>query len=380
MLRRAGTVLIALGGLYGLCVIGLLTSPYIQTHVLFCHAIRLPWFATYDVPEAYGLAPGKTINLRIETPDNESLGAWFVLADPFYHSLPTTVADPAAYIGTALNAHPTILFFHGNAATRAFSARIQHYKAFSSRLGANVLALDYRGFGDSTGAPDEPGLGRDARAAWNWLIQNGASADQILIVGHSLGTGVSALLAAELSDEGISPRGLVLLSPFRSVFKILETYSILGVLPLMRPIVTNPFAAKLVKPYLLHTFDTESRVPRIKGQVLIAHSEDDWEIPYTHGEALFNTFLEPLLPSPPTEFSAVLTQEQQAIFNSTVAKRQEAREKLLTTVDLHNFGSVREFMDGERKVVFVKSLAGGHDYLGVQEGVQDVIGRNFGLL
>jgi abhydrolase domain-containing protein 12 len=209
----------------------------------FLHAVKIPWFSDYDVPEKYGLAPNKTINLKIQTADNESLGAWFILADPFYHSLPTIPSQPVDYIPTALKTNPTILFFHGNAATRALKARIQHYTAFSSRLSANVLAIDYRGFGDSTGTPTEHGLARDARAAWNYLIKSGATADQILIVGHSLGTGVSALLGAELSDEGISPKGVVLLSPFSSISKVLETYSILSVIPLMKPLAMIPWAA-----------------------------------------------------------------------------------------------------------------------------------------
>jgi abhydrolase domain-containing protein 12 len=205
--------------------------------------VRIPWFSKYDMPEHYGLAPNKTINLKVETADNESLGAWFILSDPFYHALPAVPSDPADHISAALKTHPTILFFHGNAGTRAFNARIQHYTLFSSRLSANVLAIDYRGFGDSTGTPTETGVARDARAAWNWLIKNGAHANQILIVGHSLGTGVSALLGAELSDEGISPKGVVLLSPFSSISKVLETYSILGVVPLMKPLAIIPWAA-----------------------------------------------------------------------------------------------------------------------------------------
>jgi abhydrolase domain-containing protein 12 len=62
-----------------------------------------------------------------------------------------------------------------------------------------------------------------------------------------------------------------------------------------------------------------------------------------------------------------------------LAQRKEMREKLVTSVELRNFGTVHEFTEGGRKVVYVQSLAGGHDYLGVQEGVQDVIGRTFGL-
>ncbi|KAJ7043834.1 Alpha/Beta hydrolase protein [Mycena alexandri] len=393
-LHTARTVFTVLGGLYVATVV-LLTIPYFQTHTLFLHAVSIPWFSNFDIPEKYGLAPNKTINLKIQTADNETLGAWFVLSDPHYHSLPAVPSQPIDYIPAALKGRPTILFFHGNAATRAFNARIQHYSLFSSRLSANVLAIDYRGFGDSTGSPTEAGLALDARAAWNWLITNGATADQILIVGHSLGTGVSALLSAQLSDEKISPRGVVLLSPFSSIAKVLETYSILGVVPLMKPLAMIPWVAgafsppphllalrrriELVKRTIIHRFDTEALVPRMKGSILIAHAENDWEIPYTHSEALFDTFLDPLLPSSPSFPSNTLSQDEWATFTEQFSKRKEAREEIVTTVELHNFGTVQECMESGRRVVLLKTLAGGHDYLGVQEGVQDVIGRTFGF-
>ncbi|KAJ6620741.1 Alpha/Beta hydrolase protein [Mycena sp. CBHHK59/15] len=379
-LPTARVALAALGGLYGTAVV-LLAIPYIQTQTLFLHSLKIPWGSAYDMPEKYGLAPNKTINLRIQTVDNESLGAWFVLSDPFYHSLPTIPSQPAELIPAALKGRPTILFFHGNAATRAFSARIQHYTSFSSRLSANVLAIDYRGYGDSTGSPNETGLARDARAAWNWLIEHGCAAHDILIVGHSLGTGVSALLGAELSDEGISPRGIVLLSPFSSISKVLETYSIFGVLPLMKPLAMIPWAADLVKRAIIHKFDTQTLVPRIKGPVLIAHAENDWDIPYSHSEALFTTFLEPLLPAAPSlPTNAIsLSQAEWSAFTQQLAVRKEKRDGIVTTVALHHFGTVQEFTESGRKVVFVLTLAGGHDYLGVQEGLQDVIGRTFGF-
>jgi abhydrolase domain-containing protein 12 len=119
---------------------------------------------------------------------------------------------PAEHIPVAVQQYPTILFLHGNAATRAFAARVQHYLTFSSRFSSNVLAIDYRGFGDSTGTPSEQGLIKDARAAWDWLARKGVSAHDVLIVGHSLGTGVGAALTKELGRDGITPKGLVLLS------------------------------------------------------------------------------------------------------------------------------------------------------------------------
>ena len=69
-------------------------------------------------------------------------------------------------------------------------------------MNANVLAIDYRGFGDSEGHPSEQGLVSDARAAWEWAINNGAKPNEILLVGLSLGTGVASSLGAELAAEG----------------------------------------------------------------------------------------------------------------------------------------------------------------------------------
>lgn len=135
-----------------------------------------------------------------------------MLSDPYYHSLSSIPSSIESHVATALKQRPTILFFHGNAATRAFHVRVSHYQAFSSRLGANVLAIDYRGFAESTGQPTEEGLIRDGKAAWEWLISQGAEQGNILIVGHSLGTGVASQLGVVLSQRGLVPRGIVLLS------------------------------------------------------------------------------------------------------------------------------------------------------------------------
>ena len=158
------------------------------------------------------LSANRTLNLKLQTPDNETIGAWFVLSDPYYHSLSTIPTNVTAHVIPALKEYPAILFLHGNGVTRAFSPRIQHYQSLSSRLGVNVLAIDYRGFADSTGLPSEAGLLRDARSAFDWLVAHGQRPEDILIVGHSLGTGVAALLGAELSSENINPRGIVFLS------------------------------------------------------------------------------------------------------------------------------------------------------------------------
>ena len=84
--------------------------------------------------------------------------------------------------------------------------------AFTARLKANVLAIDYRGFGDSEGYPSVHGVSKDAHAGWDFLMRKGAKLEDVLIVGHSLGTAIAGLLSAELGHEGIHPRGMVLMS------------------------------------------------------------------------------------------------------------------------------------------------------------------------
>jgi len=154
---------------------------------------------------------------------------------------------------------------------------VQHYQAFATRLRANVLAPDYRGFADSTGKPSEEGLTIDTRAAWDWLRAHGASPDSVLVIGSSLGTGVAVQFAHALEEEvgveaprvvnryvhsrehlrvrgengnrtrgwGVAvrerPRGVVLLSPFSKLETLLDTYYILGLMPLFAPLRTIPY-------------------------------------------------------------------------------------------------------------------------------------------
>ncbi|ESK91229.1 abhydrolase domain-containing protein 12 [Moniliophthora roreri MCA 2997] len=379
LVNKIRTTFAVVGGVYVLAV-GLLAVPYFQSHTIYLNAIRLPWFANFDAPEKYGLALNKTYNFKIHTTDNETLGSWFIFSDSVYQSLPTPRTSPQPYINEALRSRPTILFFHGNAATRAYHARVQHYSSLTSRLHVNILAIDYRGFAESSGSPTEEGLVRDARAAWEWLLSQGAKGEDILIMGHSLGTGVGARLAAQLSEEGLAYRAVVLMSPFSSIESVLKTYNVFGAIPLIKPLALIPYAMNFVSWALIHKFDTLSVVPKIKGQVLIAHAENDWDIPYTHSEALFNAFLEPLLPSVKLPFNpAALSKEEWSVFTSQIQARNAKRDEIVTTTNFPHFGTVSEFTEGGRNIVFVKTLEGQHDYIGVQEGLQDIIGQKYGL-
>jgi abhydrolase domain-containing protein 12 len=79
----------------------------------------------------------KTSNLRIQSSQNQTIGAWFVLSEPAYQASggnKRTGPPTPQEIRKSLEQYPTILFFHGNAASRAVKYRVQMYGQVTSRL------------------------------------------------------------------------------------------------------------------------------------------------------------------------------------------------------------------------------------------------------
>ena len=120
-------------------------------------------------PHTEEVAPNfaETQAVRLETEDGERIAAWY--------------RAPA-------EGQPIFLFFDGN------GGRPQIWEGRWRRIaesGAGFLAVYYRGYSGSTGSPSERGLRLDARAGYDWLIAHGYAADNIVIHGFSLGSGVA---------------------------------------------------------------------------------------------------------------------------------------------------------------------------------------------
>jgi abhydrolase domain-containing protein 12 len=65
----------------------------------------------------------------------------------------------------------------------------------------HVIAIDYRGFADSSHAiPTEATIRIDALSAYNWILKQGVEPHRIILIGHSLGSGVATDLAHVLTD------------------------------------------------------------------------------------------------------------------------------------------------------------------------------------
>lgn len=84
-----------------------------------------------------------------------------------------------------------VLYLHGN--RHHLQRWAKHHNTFN-QLGYDFFALDYRGFGKSTGTPSEAGLYKDVEAAWQWLKER-YPPENIVIYGRSLGTGPATYLA-----------------------------------------------------------------------------------------------------------------------------------------------------------------------------------------
>ena len=139
---------------------------------------------------------------------------------------------------------------------------------------------------------------------------------------------------------------------------------------------------ELLQWLVQHEFDTLSAIQDINVPVLLAHSQDDPEIPYQHSRTLLDKLLDPHLPvaiSLPPNPDMTYTKEQYAEFLENQKQRNAKRSELVRKVEIPNFGTVEEFDGTAGKVVYVETFWGSHNLVGLQEGVQDVIASTFRL-
>jgi fermentation-respiration switch protein FrsA (DUF1100 family) len=191
-------------------------------------------------------------DIRIPTPDGQTLAAWYIPAE---------------------NARYTVLFCHGNAGN--ISHRLDTLDVFN-KLGLNCLIFDYRGYGQSTGSPTEEGTIQDGLAARQWLLDNKqvAPAD-IILFGRSLGGAVAARIAARTAD--IPSAGLVIESSFTSFTDIGSHY--------------YPWLP--VQWFARFSYDSLDALKSIHCPVAVIHSPDDDVIPYKMGCRLYETARSP---------------------------------------------------------------------------------------
>lgn len=91
---------------------------------------------------------------------------------------------------------PTFVYFHGNAGNMGH--RLHNAAGIFHMLQCNILMVEYRGYGLSSGVPSEKGIYADARAAIDFLFtRHDLDLSQIVLFGRSLGGAVVIDVAAD---------------------------------------------------------------------------------------------------------------------------------------------------------------------------------------
>jgi fermentation-respiration switch protein FrsA (DUF1100 family) len=204
--------------------------------------------ASPRVPPSYYEMLDGVQEASFTTADGIELVAWYAPAPPL---------------------RPTVVMFHGNGGSlRGERYRLKHFK--DAGLGALLVA--YRGYSGNAGTPDEQGLYADARAALDWLDENGVASKSIVLYGISLGTGVATKMAAEREFGAV-----VLEAPYTST---------VDVAAVRFPIV--PVS------WLMHDrFESLARIRDVTEPLLVMHGDRDYTIPQRFGQQLFEAANEP---------------------------------------------------------------------------------------
>lgn len=154
-----------------------------------------------------------------------------------------------------------VFYLHGNAGNlQSWFVNADFYR----QAQLDLFMIDYRGYGKSPGRiSSEAQLLADVRAAWDQISPVYAGKKRV-VFGRSLGTGLAALLAAE-----VQPELTVLASPYFSMQALAAEH--------------YPWVPGAVLRYPLRT---DLALPRIQGPVWVVHGERDTLIPVSHARRL----------------------------------------------------------------------------------------------
>lgn len=116
------------------------------------------------------------------------------------------------------NKYPTLIYFHGNAGNMGF--RLPNAVHMFARSKLNIVMMDYRGYGSSSGEPNEEGLNLDADTVLEFVSKHPKlSSSPIFLFGRSLGGAVSVALAHRHPDL---VAGIVLENTFLSISTMVD--------------------------------------------------------------------------------------------------------------------------------------------------------------
>uniref|UniRef100_A0A0D9YNK3 Serine aminopeptidase S33 domain-containing protein n=1 Tax=Oryza glumipatula TaxID=40148 RepID=A0A0D9YNK3_9ORYZ len=166
----------------------------------------------------------------------------------------------AMYVRQA-GARLTLLYSHGNAAD--LGQMFELFVELSAHLNVNLMGYDYSGYGQSSGKPSEHNTYADIEAVYRCLVETyGASEENIILYGQSVGSGPTLDLASRLPHL----RAVVLHSPILSGLRV------------MYPVKHT---------YWFDIYKNIDKIPLVRCPVLVIHGTADEVVDCSHGRALW---------------------------------------------------------------------------------------------
>ncbi|KAK6829790.1 hypothetical protein PG995_004371 [Apiospora arundinis] len=282
--------------------------PLFQRHFLYAHKINTLFWHDLDKPEYWGFARNQVTPFSIQTSDGENLYAWHVLPlQAYLENEDKLQAQPAGFAQDVtatesfrmLREDPEarlVVYFHGNAGHVAQAIRPDSYHALTDNSNTHVLAIDYRGFGKSTGIPSEAGLINDGAAAVDWAMKVAqVPASQIVIIGQSLGTAVTSGVAEHFALQGVEFAGVIMVASFSNLPELLSRYSAAGLIPVLSPVRAIPPLLRFFQGFVVEEWKSDERLATLVGltrnrlRLTLIHAKNDVEIPCTESDVLFRS-------------------------------------------------------------------------------------------
>lgn len=157
----------------------------------------------------------------------------------------------------------------------------------------HILAIDYRGFGMSSGDPSEAGLIADGLRAVKFATEElGIPGSHIALVGQSLGTAVTFGVAEALASNGTELGAVISIAGFSKMRTLVTTYRIRGFIPVLRPLYMYPKLQSWIAEFVYESWNSAERVASLvrssqKLNLFLVHAINDEDIPWGHVDELF---------------------------------------------------------------------------------------------
>ncbi|MCE3604138.1 alpha/beta fold hydrolase [Massilia sp. P8910] len=158
--------------------------------------------------------------------------------------------------------HPAVVYFGGRSEEVSWVVR-DAGKLFP---GMAVLAVNYRGYGNSHGEPAEAHMVEDGRLLFDWLAERAhVDPERVAVVGRSLGSGVAVQVALERPVHS-----LVLITPYDSILAIAK----------------RKFRAVPVEYVLRHRFESVKYASSLRAPTYVLRAAFDDIVPHSHTDLL----------------------------------------------------------------------------------------------